>query len=179
LPARPSSIIPGQYEIYLSQAEYYISPIYDVNGALVISSVSGLTRYNSYMIKSEFHTGSRFNDIQNVILTTNIPIRQEMLPQITSNPSASQNLAYISTLGIFSDFIVNITEFGQQYDELIFYPQSQFRWTDLMSDNQLDRLSFTFLYQKNDQSIHKIYINPGDSASIKVYFVNKNKFYGF
>jgi hypothetical protein len=130
------------------------------------------------MLRSEFHTGSRFNDVQNIIVTTNIPIRQEMLPQI-SNPSINQSLSYISTLGIFSDFVVNITEFGQQYDDLIYYQQSQFRWTDLMSDNQLDRLSFTFLYQKTDQSINKIYINPGDSASIKVYFVNKKKFYGY
>jgi hypothetical protein len=179
LPAKPSPFINGQYEIYLNQAEYYLSPKYDINGAPVISSPSELTKYNSYVIKSEFHTDSRFNDIQTVIMTTNIPIRQEMLPQITSNPSVSQNLSYISTLGVFSDFVVNITEFGQQYNELIYYPQSQFRWTDLVSDNQLDRLSFSFLYQKTDQSIHKIYINPGDSASIKVYFVNKNKFYGF
>jgi hypothetical protein len=177
-PAKPSSILPGQYDIYLNEAVYYLSPIYDINGAPVVSSSSGLTKYNSYMLRSEFHTGSRFNDIQNIIVTTNIPIRQEMLPQIT-NPSINQSLSYISTLGIFSDFVVNITEFGQQYDDLIYYPQSQFRWTDLMSDNQLDRLSFSFLYQKTDQSINKIYINPGDSASIKVYFVNKKKFYGY
>jgi hypothetical protein len=75
--------------------------------------------------------------------------------------------------------IYNITEFAQHYDQLIYYPQSQFRWTDLMSDNQLDRSSFSFLYQKNDQSIHKLYINPGDLARIKVYFANKNKFYQF
>jgi hypothetical protein len=177
-PCRPSSIIAGQYDLYLNQAVYYLSPIYDVNGAPVISSASGLTQYNSYMLQSEFHTGSRFNDVQNVIVTTNVPIRQEMLPQI-NNPSNNQNLSYISTLGIFSDFIVNITQFGQQYDDLIYYPQSQFRWTDLMSDNQLDRLFFSFLYQNTDQSIQKIMINPGDSASIKVYFVNKNKFYGY
>jgi hypothetical protein len=134
---------------------------YSYNNAPVISSKSGLTRYNSFMIKSEFHTGSIFYAIQNVIVTTNIPIRQEMLPQISANPSSSQNLAYISTLGIFSDFVINISEFGQQYDELIYYPQSQFRWTDLMSDNQLDRLSFSFLYQKNDQNIYKILINSG------------------
>jgi hypothetical protein len=102
-----------------------------------------------------------------------------MLPQISVNPLTSQGLTYISTLGIFIDFVVNVTDFSQQYDELIYYPQSQFRWTDLMSDNQLDRHSFSFVYQKNDQSIHKLYINPGDLASIKVYFANKNKFYGF
>jgi hypothetical protein len=144
----------------------------------VTSSASGLTKFNSYLLQSEFDTSSRFNDIQNVIVTTNVPIRQEMLPQI-SNPNNTLNLSYISTLGIFSDFTVNITSFGQQYDELIYYPQSEFRWTDMLSDNQLDRLSFSFLYQKNDQSINKIYLNPGDSCSIKIYFVNKNKFYGY
>jgi hypothetical protein len=46
----------------------------------------------------------------------------------------SQEREKILSSTVFSDF-VNITEFGQQYDELIYYPQSQFRWTDLMSDN--------------------------------------------
>ncbi|MCL6579598.1 MAG: hypothetical protein K6T73_09480 [Candidatus Bathyarchaeota archaeon] len=178
LPARPSTVIPGYFELYLMQRVYYLSAIYDVAGAPVISSTSGLTRYNGFMLHSEFHTGNRFNDIQSIIVSTNIPIRQEQLPQISNaiNPS---NISYISTFGILSDFSIHIKQFGEQYEELIYYPQSQFRWIDLISDNQLDRLSFTFWYQRNDQSIHKIHLNPGDSCSIKIYFVSKNKFYAY
>jgi hypothetical protein len=172
LPAKPSSAIPGHYELYLMQKKVYLSPVYDLAGVAVSSSSSGLTKYNSFIIHSEFSTSNRFNDIQSIILTTNIPIRQEQLPQIRdiNNPS---NITYISTFGILSDFSIHIERFGQQYEELIYFPQSEFRWIDLISDSQLDRLSFTFWYQRNDQSIHKMKLNPGDSCSIKLYFVNK------
>jgi hypothetical protein len=177
LPAKPSNDVPGYFELYLNEAIVYLSPNFDLNGAPVNSSASGLTKYNGRVLYSEFHTGNRFNDIQSIIVTTNIPIRQEQSPQISN--SSNLNLSYISTFGILSDFAVHINQFGQQYEELIFFPQSQFRWTDLISDRQLDRMSFTFWYQRNDQSIHKIKLNPGDSCSIKIYFVSKNKFYGY
>jgi hypothetical protein len=34
----------------------------------------------------------------------------------------------------------------------------------------LDRLSFNFLFQTTDQKIHQIYLEPGESVSIKLYF---------
>jgi hypothetical protein len=81
----------------------------------------------------------------------------------TSGPNS---VAYISTLAVLSDFSVNITQFGQQYENLVYYPQSQFRWTDMISDNQLDRLSFGFLVQKENQSIEKIKLNPGQEIHV-------------
>jgi len=47
-----------------------------------------------------------------------------------------------------------IDKFWQQYEDLFFYPQSEFRWIDLLSDNQLDRLSFKFYYQTTNESIN-------------------------
>jgi hypothetical protein len=180
LPAKPSSDFPGYFELNLgsSLSHPYFSNVLDLNGAPIVSSTSGFTKYNSFILTSEFSTSYRFNDIQSVIVTTNIPIRQEQLPLNSSNlfTSGPNSVAYISTLSVLSDFSVNITQFGQQYESLVYYPQSQFRWTDMISDNQLDRLSFGFLVQKENQSIEKIKLNPGDSCSIKVYFVSKNKF---
>jgi hypothetical protein len=67
-PSRTSSILPGQYEIYLNQAIYYLSPIYDVNGAPVISSASGLIQYNSYMLRSEFHIQAQDSMMSRMLL---------------------------------------------------------------------------------------------------------------
>jgi hypothetical protein len=183
LPAKPSPDKPGYFELNLNSSPYhpFFSDFLDLAGAPIVTSTSGYTKYNSYILTSEFSTSYRFNDIQSVIVTTNIPIRQEQLPLNSSNlfTSGPNNVAYISTLSVLSDFSVNITQFGQQYESLVYYPQSQFRWTDMVSDNQLDRLSFGFFVQKEDQSIQKIKLNPGDSCSIKIYFVSKNKFYGY
>jgi hypothetical protein len=178
LPAKPSTIIQGGYDLYLNQKQFYLSPFYDMAGAPLTSSASGLTKYNAYIVNSEFSTSNRFNDIQSIILATNIPIRQEQLPQVT-NPGLGSQLAYISTFGILSDYSVMIDKFGQQYEDLIFYPQSEFRWIDLLSDNQLDRLSFKFYYQTANQTINKMFINPGESCSIKIYFVSKKKFFAY
>jgi hypothetical protein len=172
LPAKPSVYDQQYYDLYLFVKRPYLSPDYDINGIAVQTSTSGLTKYNSYIIDSEFSTGFRFNNIQSIILTSNIPTRQEQLPLISNN-LVNSNISYISTFSILNDFSIHIERFGQQYETLIYYPQSQFRWIDLISDGQLDRLSFTFWYQRNDQTIHKIMIKPGDSCNIKLYFVNK------
>jgi hypothetical protein len=183
LPAKPSPDKPGYFELNLNSSPYHLffSDILDLNGTPIVVSTSGFTRYNSYILTAEYSTSYRFNDIQSVIVTTNIPIRQEQLPLNSANlfTSGPNSVAYISTLAVLSDFSVSITQFGQQFENLIYYPQSQFRWTDMISDSQLDRLSFGFFVQKEDQSIQKIKLNPGDSCSIKIYFVSKNKFYAY
>jgi hypothetical protein len=43
----------------------------------------------------------------------------------------------------------------------------------MQSDGPLDRFSFSFYYQKENQEVLPVMINPGDSADIKVYFVRR------
>jgi hypothetical protein len=50
-------------------------------------------------------------------------------------------------------------------------PQASLR--HMQSDAPLDRLSFKFYYQKENQDIAPILLAPGDSADIKLYFVRK------
>jgi hypothetical protein len=123
-------------------------------------------------IPQEFPTDYRFNQLQSVIVTSNLPIRQETLPQSTQqnvfNPS--NPLSYISTLPILTDFRPDVDQFGLQNSSLIFFPTGEFRWIDLLSDSPLDRLSFDFLWQSTDQEIHELELNPGESVSLKLYF---------
>jgi hypothetical protein len=123
-------------------------------------------------IPQEYPTDYRFNQLQSVIVTSNLPIRQETLPQSTQqnvfNPS--NPLSYISTLPILTDFRPDVDQFGMQNSSLIFFPTGEFRWIDLLSDGPLDRLSFDFLWQSSDQNIHELELNPGESVSLKLYF---------
>jgi hypothetical protein len=123
-------------------------------------------------IPQEYPTDYRFNQLQSVIVTSNLPIRQETLPQSTQqnvfNPSYP--LSYISTLPILTDFRPNVSQFGLQNSSLIYFPTGEFRWIDLLSDGPLDRLSFDFLWQSTDQEIHELELNPGESVSLKLYF---------
>jgi hypothetical protein len=123
-------------------------------------------------IPQEYPTDYRFNQLQSVIVTSNLPIRQETLPQNTQqnvfNPS--NPLSYISTLPILTDFRPDVDQFGLQNSSLIFFHTGEFRWIDLLSDGPLDRLSFDFLWQSSDQEIHELELNPGESVSLKLYF---------
>jgi hypothetical protein len=123
-------------------------------------------------IPQEYPSDYRFNQLQSVIVTSNLPVRQETLPQSTQqnvfNPS--NPLSYISTLPILIDFRPDVNQFGLQNSSLIYFPTGEFRWIDLLSDGPLDRLSFDFLWQSSDQNIHELELNPGESVSLKLYF---------
>jgi hypothetical protein len=180
-PAAAVSSFAGYYDILLENVEnnYYFSKRFDLVGAPVFSSSSGLTKVNAMLIPEEFPTSYRFNDVQKIILASNIPVRHEFLPLNSGNsniiPGTTSNpLSYINTLPVLNDFSVNVTRFGEQTQPLIYIPQGQFRWIDMQSDAPLDRLSFRFYYQKENQDIAPIMLSPGDSADIKVYFVRKS-----
>jgi hypothetical protein len=123
-------------------------------------------------VPQEYPSDYRFNQLQSVIVTSNLPIRQETLPQSTQqnvfNPS--NPLSYISTLPILTDFRPDVNQFGLQNSSLIYFPTGEFRWIDLLSDGPLDRLSFDFLWQSTDQQIHELELNPGESVSLKLHF---------
>jgi hypothetical protein len=158
------------FAAYGFENAYYMCKSYHDAG--VPSVISNGLEYNAFKITSEFPTDYRFNDFQSVLVLSNIPVRQETIPQISNYVSSSlgNNLSYISTLPVVSDFRASVTRYGDQNSELIYYPPGEYRWIDLLYDGPLDRLSFDFRYQLIDQSIHQIMLNPGDSVSIKLYF---------
>jgi hypothetical protein len=102
----------------------------------------------------------------------NIPVRQEKLPLSTQNAVANQNdpLSYIASLPILNDCRGLIERYGEQNSNLLFTNQGEFRWIDLLSDKPLYRLSFDFRWQKTDQSLEQLKLEPEQSISIKLYF---------
>jgi hypothetical protein len=164
----------GFYSILLKGAlndnYYYLSPQYNNNG--VPPTGRSPTQFNAFKIASEFNTDYRFNLLQSEVILSNIPVRQETLPLATQNAVANQSnpLTYIATLPILNDFRGLIKNYGDQNSNLLFGNQGEFRWMDLLSDKPLDRLSFDFRWQKTDQSLEQLKLQPGESIYIKLYF---------
>jgi hypothetical protein len=154
----------------LNDGYYYLSPQYNNSGIPLIGIAP--TQYNAYRILSEYHTDYRFNYLQSIVIVSNIPVRQETLPLATQNAVTNQAnpLSYISTMPILNDFRGLIEKYGDQNSNLLFLNQGEFRWMDLLSDKPLDRLSFDFKWQKTDQSLEQLILEPGESISIKLYF---------
>jgi hypothetical protein len=163
----------GFYTITLKNGlndSYYLSPQYNNNGVPLIGTAP--TQYNAYKILSEFNTDYRFNLLQSVVIISNILARQETLPLATQNAVVNQSnpLSYIATLPVLSEFRGLIEKYGDQNSNLLFVSQGEFRWMDLLSDKPLDRISFDFKWQKTDQSLEQLLLEPGESVSIKIYF---------
>jgi hypothetical protein len=162
----------GYYTILLknglNDCYYYLSPQYNNNGIPSVGTPP--TQFNAYKILSEYHTDYRFNFLQSVVIVSNIHVRQETLPLATQNAVANQAnpLSYISTLPILNDFRGLIENYSDQNSNLLFVNQGEFRWMDLLSDKPLDRLSFDFKWQKTDQSLEQLLLEPGESVSIKI-----------
>jgi hypothetical protein len=84
---------------------YYLSSYYNNKG--FAKTGTSPTEYNAYKITGEFPTGYRFNDFQSVLVLSNIPVRQETIPQISNYDTTSlgNKLSYIATLPVVSDIL--------------------------------------------------------------------------
>jgi hypothetical protein len=123
-------------------------------------------------VAAEYRTDYKFNWLLSVMVTSNLPIRQEILPMRTGLVFQNLNnpVSYINTLPILQDFRPDVNEFGLQNSTLIYAPDSEFRWIDIYNDTPIDRFSFNFMWMSSDQNTHQLYLNPGQSGSLKLYF---------
>jgi hypothetical protein len=123
-------------------------------------------------VAAEYRTDYKFNWLLSVMVTSNLPIRQETMPMRTGNvfPNLDNRVSYISTLPILQDFIPDVNEFGLQNSTLVYRPESEFKWIDIFNDTPIDRFSFNFMWMSSDQNVHQLYLNPGESVSLKLYF---------
>jgi hypothetical protein len=95
-------------------------------------------------VAAEYRTDYKFNWLMSVIVTSTLPILQDFMP--------------------------DVNEFGLQNSTLIYRPESEFKWIDIFNDTPIDRFSFNFMWMSSDQNVHQLYLNPGESVSLKLYF---------
>jgi hypothetical protein len=123
-------------------------------------------------VAAEYRTDYKFNWLLSVLVTSNLPIRHEILPMRTGIifPNLDNRVSYISTLPILQNVRPDVNEFGLQNSMLIYSPESEYRWIDIYNNTPIDRFSFNFMWMSSDQNIHQIYLNPGECLSLKLYF---------
>jgi hypothetical protein len=135
-----------------------------------------LTRWTSVgvarKVPSEYPTDFRFNDLQAVVVTSNIQVRNEWIPLRSGGVPINLKIpvTFISTLPVLTDFRPLLIQFGQQNSSLLNHNRGEFRWIDLLWDGPIDRLNFSFWWQSSDQQLHQIMLSPGESVSLKLYF---------
>jgi hypothetical protein len=173
--------------VYISSFPYLnTSPISDCFAFNIIqldnniynSPIYPSTNNSAFIQYQEYPTDSVFNSLQSVIITSNLPVRFEFLPQPTAQSVQTfNNLSYISSFPILTDFLVPVNRFGDQFSTLYYLPTAEFRWADFIYNQAIDRLSFTFYYQNKNQQTYPLLLHPRTTASIKLYLKHKKLFY--
>jgi hypothetical protein len=72
-----------------------------------------------FRLVEEYPTDFRFNSLQSVIVTSNIPVRNEYLPQVTGNLVSNplNPFSYISMLPVLTDFRPMLQYYGLRTTE--------------------------------------------------------------
>ena len=129
---------------------------------------SGAT-YNAIKITQEYNTSYNFNNVDKVVLLTSLPIRGEVLPN-TGVINAGSTSAQTGSRIILTDYDVPINYWGDLNQTLYYIPATLDRWVDVITNQQLDRLSFNFQYEDTLGNLNQLYLAPYQRANIKLLF---------
>jgi hypothetical protein len=146
-------------EAYSAGLNYYANP--DPAGALT----------NYYYIKQERSALYLLNQIQNIAFVSNkIPVTKEYVPNFTSG---KENI--LSSRSILCDFIPNLGG-GRDLSEYQYYPQGPLRLINLESDSPISSIDVQLFFVTKDGQYYPLYLEPGESVSIKFAFMKKSLF---
>jgi hypothetical protein len=113
---------------------------------------------NYYEMKQEYTTLALWSDLQSILLETNsIPVEPEFEP--TENDT---------TRRIITDFEPSIEINDRQAFQ--YQPQGALRWYDLRSNYPLRSLDVRILWKSKTGTTYPLYIQNGETASIKLRF---------
>ncbi len=123
-----------------------------------------------------YSTIGNWQSIKKLLITTNtIPVVNENLPLI-----GNVNLDQSNSLSILSDFLpqINSTVLSNPRENAIYYPTSQYRLIDMISDLPLRKIDLAVYWQDKDNNVYPVFISQFSSASIKLAFVKKSLYKG-
>lgn len=144
------------------------------NNGYPVNTYPALSDY-IYQIQS-YSTIGNWASIKKILLTTNtMPVVNENLPLI-NNANVDQS----NSLSVLSDFLpqINTTSPTNPRENAIYYPTSQYRLIDMISDLPLRKIDVSVYWQDKDNNIYPVFISQFSSASIKLAFVKKSLYKG-
>jgi hypothetical protein len=162
--------VPNGY-VMINSTTYTWNQAYIDNGFPSSSSTttpSG-SSYNAIKITQEYNTTYNFNNVDKVVLLTSLPIRGEFLPN-SGVVNAGSTSAQTSSRIILTDYDVPINYWGDLNQTLYYIPATLDRWVDIITNQQLDRISFNFQYEDTLGNLNQLYLSPFQRANIKLLF---------
>jgi hypothetical protein len=121
----------------------------------------------------EYNVINYWESLRKVLITSNsLPIKSEYIQAQTGNGLLGNDVN--ATLNIITDFVPSLETAGQSRTNIYYYPTSQYRLVDMISDTPVYKVDFNLFWEDLNGNLYPIYIPVGQSASIKVGFFRKN-----
>ncbi len=108
--------------------------------------------------------------LRKIIITTNsIPVANEIIPSGSSN-TAGQSVSF----PILTDFVIPAEQAGQSRSIAFYFPTSQYRLSDMLSDIPLFRIDLRVVWEDTNGNFYDLYLLPLQQASVKLGFFKKS-----
>ncbi len=134
---------------------------------------------NTYPTPSEFlyqiqaySTIGNWRSLKSILITTStIPIVPESIPLVNNS-----NLDQSNTVSVIGDFLpqINNVSTSNPRESALYYPTSQYKLIDLISDLPLKKIEIAVFWQDKDNNIYPIFMSQSAASTIKLGFVKKS-----
>jgi hypothetical protein len=122
----------------------------------------------AYLFSQEFTTVDYINSVRKLVMTSaSMPLQKEYYP----GPN-NVNIATANSVGIITDFNLDLTTPGAQRSVALYSPQI-YRLIDLLSDAPLRKIDIAFWWVDRLNNFYPLYISPYDAITMKIGFFNK------
>lgn len=121
-------------------------------------------------ITQNFVSVGGWSSLRKLIITSDMmPIVSEQLPVGVGQNASDQ----YNSLPILSDFLPNIVFAGDSSQVAYYFPTTQYRLIDLISDFPLNKISVNIFWQDKRGILYPLTVSVYQSISIKIAFVKK------
>jgi hypothetical protein len=139
-----------------------------INKNPVNTSATGMT-----IIKQEFENRLAFYELRSIVLKTSMPILDERTSPVATNQSTFTGDLSVS---IMADFLP-YNPHPRDYRSRNIYVPSNFRYSHFTTSDSLKTINFEAFWEGEDGNLNRIYIQPGEAASVKFMFIRKKDIY--
>jgi len=154
----------GRFEIWEPSAEIDNSLIANApigNGARTGAGAA-------YIFSQEWSTYDYINSVRKLVMTSStIPLQKEYYPSVNNSQNGNAN-----TIGIVTDFNLELTEPGQQRSVALYSP-AVYHLADLISDSPLRKIDISFWWIDRLNQFYPLFLSQYDAITMKLAFFNK------
>lgn len=108
---------------------------------------------------------SWWSTVSVVVKSSLLPARMEVVPSLAAGVYSSSP--------VLVDFVITPQDRLSANTSLVYLPSAEFRWFDLISDQELRAIDLAFFAADDAGNLTPIYLQPGQTCTTKILFARK------